>query len=119
MYKGKRSIFRNVVNHNMPLLSIPAEPGDVVLCRVGDDLEQITLLNIIQGYARDGFIVWTVGGMLLLIIVVGRMEGVRTAGAMLISAAVIYFFMLPLISQGMNAVLVVTLTSGIVAFVSF
>ena len=118
MYKGERSVFRNVVNHNMPLLSIPAEPGDVVLCRVGDDLEQINLLNIIQGYARDGFIVWTVGGMLLLIIVVGRMEGVRTACAMLISAAVIYFFMLPLISQGMNAVLIVTLTSGIVAFVS-
>ena len=56
--------------------------------------------------------------MLLLIILVGRLEGIRTACAMLISAAVIYFFMLPLISGGANAVFIVTLTSGVVAFVS-
>ncbi len=118
MYKGKRSVFRNIVNHNMPLLSIPAEPGDIVLCRVSGDSERLSLVNIVQEYGRDGFLVWMVGGMLLLIIVVGRMEGIRTACAMLISAAVIYFFMLPLISQGMNAVFVVTLTSGAVAFVS-
>lgn len=118
MYKGQRLLLRNIVNHNMPLLSIPAEPGDIVLCRVGGDPERIGLVNIVQEYGRDGFLVWMVGGMLLLIIVVGRIEGIRTACAMLISATVIYFFMLPLISQGANAVFIVTLTSGAIAFVS-
>ena len=118
MYKGQRLVLRNIVNHNMTLLSIPAEPGDIVLCRVGGDPEQIGLVNIVQEYGRDGFLVWMVGGMLLLIIVVGRIEGIRTACAMLISATVIYFFMLPLISQGANAVFIVTLTSGAIAFVS-
>ena len=117
MYKGRRLVFRNIVNHNMPLLSIPAEPGDVILCRVGGSPEQVSL-NIVQDYGRDGFLIWMVGGMLLLIILVGRIEGIRTACAMLISAAVIYFFMLPLISGGANAVFIVTLTSGAVAFVS-
>ena len=117
MYKGRRLVFRNIVNHNMPLLSIPAEPGDVILCRVGGAPEQVSL-NIVQDYGRDGFLIWMVGGMLLLIILVGRIEGIRTACAMLISAAVIYFFMLPLISGGANAVFIVTLTSGAVAFVS-
>ena len=118
MYKGRRLVLRNIVNHNMPLLSIPAEPGDVILCRVAGDPDQIGLVNIVQDYGRDRFLIWMVGGMLLLIIVVGRLEGIRTACAMLISAAVIYFFMLPLISEGANAVFVVTLTSGVVAFVS-
>ena len=118
MYKGRRLVLRNIVNHNMPLLSIPAEPGDVILCRVAGDPEQISLVNIVQDYGRDGFLIWMVGGMLLLIILVGRIEGIRTACAMLISAAVIYFFMLPLISEGANAVFIVTLTSGAVAFVS-
>ena len=118
MYQGQRLVLRNIVNHNMPLLSIPAEPGDIVLCRVGGDPERIGLVNIVQEYGRDGFLVWMVGGMLLLIIVVGRIEGIRTACAMLISATVIYFFMLPLISQGANAVFIVTLTSGAIAFVS-
>ena len=118
MYKGRRLVLRNIVNHNMPLLSIPAEPGDVILCRVAGDPDQIGLVNIVQDYGRDRFLIWMVGGMLLLIIVVGRLEGIRTACAMLISAGVIYFFMLPLISEGANAVFVVTLTSGVVAFVS-
>ena len=118
MYKGRRLMLRNIVNHNMPLLSIPAEPGDVILCRVAGDPDQISLVNIVQDYGRDRFLIWMVGGMLLVIILVGRIEGIRTACAMLISAAVIYFFMLPLISQGANAVFIVTLTSGAVAFVS-
>ncbi len=118
MYKGKHLVLRNIVNHSMPLLSIPAKPGDIILCKVGGDAEQISLLNLVQEYARDRYLVWFVGGMFLLIILVGRIEGIRTVCAMLISGAVIYFFMLPLISQGVNAVFVVTLTSGVVAFVS-
>ena len=118
MYKGRRLMLRNIVNHNMPLLSIPAEPGDVILCRVAGAPEQVSLVNIVQDYGRDRFLIWIVGGMLLVIILVGRIEGIRTACAMLISAAVIYFFMLPLISGGANAVFIVTLTAGVVAFVS-
>ena len=118
MYKGRRLVLRNIVNHNMPLLSIPAEPGDVILCRVAGGPEQVSLVNIVQDYGRDRFLIWMVGGMLLVIILVGRIEGIRTACAMLISAGVIYFFMLPLISEGANAVFIVTLTSGVVAFVS-
>ena len=118
MYKGKRVILRNIVNHSMPLLSIPADPGDIILCKVGGGPDQISLGNIVQEYGRDKYLVWFVGGMFLLIILVGRIEGIRTVCAMIISGAVIYYFMLPLISQGMNAVLVVTLTSGVVAFVS-
>ena len=118
IYKGKHLIFRNIVNHSMPLLSIPAEPGDLILCRVGGDTEIISIGNLVQEYARDKYLIWFVGGMFLLIILIGRSEGIRTVCAMLISGAVIYFFMLPLISDGMNAIVVVTLTSGVVAFVS-
>ena len=118
LYKGQRLVLRNIVNHNMPLLSIPATPGDVVLCRVGGTPDQISLVNILQEYGRDGFLVLMLGLMFLLIIVVGRMEGVRTACAMIISGIIIYFFMLPLIVGGTHAVFVVTLTSGMVAFVS-
>ena len=118
LYKGQRLVLRNIVNHNMPLLSIPATPGDVVLCRVGGTPDQISLVNILQEYGRDGFLVLMLGLMFLLIIVIGRIEGVRTAFAMIISGIIIYFFMLPLITGGTHAVLVVTLTSGMVAFVS-
>ncbi len=118
LYKGERLILRNIVNHNMPLLSIPAAPGHIVLCRVGGSLDKISLVNIVQEYGRDGFLVWMVGLMFLVIIFVGRVEGVRTAFAMLFSGIIIYFFMLPLISRGANAIVIVTLASGLVAFTS-
>ena len=35
LYKGERIVLRNILNHSMPLLSIPANPGDTILCRVG------------------------------------------------------------------------------------
>jgi uncharacterized membrane protein len=118
LYKGQRVMLRNIVNHKMPLLSIPAEPGDIVLCRVGGTPDEINLVNIVQDYGRDGFLVWLLGLMLVVIIIVGRIEGVRTVCAMVMSGAILYLFMLPLISQGHNAVLIVTITSGFVAFVS-
>ena len=118
LYEGQRVMLRNIVNHDMPLLSIPAEPGDIVLCRLGGTPDQIGLVNIVQEYGRDGFLVWMLGLMMILIIIVGRIEGVRTVCAMGISGMIIYFIMLPLISRGHNAVLVVTLSSGLIAFVS-
>ncbi|MBI1928051.1 YibE/F family protein [Candidatus Poribacteria bacterium] len=118
LYKGQHLVLRNIINHSMPLLSIPAKPGDIVLCRVGGTPEQISLVNIVQEYGRDGFLLLMFGVMLILIILVGRNEGVRTVCSLIASGLIIYFFMLPLISQGKNAVIIVTLTSGLIAFVS-
>ncbi len=118
LYKGQRIILRNILNYKISLLSIPAEPGDIVVCRMGGTENQISLVNIVQEYGRDRFLIWMAGLMLMLIIIVGRNEGVRTACAMIGSGMIIYFFMLPLISQGNNAVAIVTVTSGMIAFVS-
>ena len=118
LYAGQRIVLRNILNHRMPLLTIPAEPGDIVLCRVGGAPDQMGLVNIVQEYGRDGYLLSMLGLMLILIVIVGRIEGVRTACAMIISGLILYFFMMPLVSGGADAVLIVTLTSGMIAFVS-
>lgn len=118
IYKGQSVIFRNMIQKKMPLLTIPAEPGDIVLCRVGGSPDQIGLVNLVQEYGRDQFLVWMFGVMLVVIILVGRNEGVRTVIAMVASGLIIYFFMLPLIAGGKPPVLVVVLSSGMIAFCS-
>ena len=118
LYEGQTIIMRNILNHKVDLLSIPAEPGDIVLCRVGGTPDQTSLVNLVQEYGRDGFLIWMFGLMLVTIIIVGRNEGIRTACAMCGSGLILYFFMIPLISRGENAVLIVTLTSGMIAFIS-
>lgn len=118
LYKGQRIMMRNVLNYSIPSLSIPAKPGDFVLCRVGGTPDQIGIVNLVQEFGRDGFLIWMLGLMMVLIIIVGRIEGIRTACAMVMSGLILYFFMLPRISQGDNAVIIVTVTSGLIAFVS-
>ena len=118
LYEGQTIILRNILNHKVDLLSIPAEPGDVVLCRIGGTPDQVSLVNLVQEYGRDRFLIWMFGLMLVVIIIVGRNEGIRTACAMIGSGLILYFFMIPLISRGENAVLIVTLTSGMIAFLS-
>ena len=118
MYTGQKIVMRNVVNTKMPLLSIPAEPGDTVLCRLGGSPDQIGLVKQVQAFGRDQFIVFLLGLMLICVIVVGREEGVRTVCALVGSGLVIYFFMLPMIAEGKPPVLIVTLSSGLIAFCS-
>ena len=118
LYEGQTIILRNILNHKVDLLSIPAEPGDVILCRIGGTPDQVSLVNLVQEFGRDRFLIWMFGLMLVVIIIVGRNEGIRTACAMIGSGLILYFFMIPLISRGENAVLIVTLTSGMIAFLS-
>ena len=118
MYTGQKIVMRNVVNTKMPLLSIPAEPGDTVLCRLGGSPDQIGLVKQVQAFGRDQFIVFLLGLMLICVIVVGREEGIRTVCALVGSGLVIYFFMLPMIAEGQPPVLIVTLSSGLIAFCS-
>ena len=118
MYTGQKIVMRNVVNTKMPLLSIPAEPGDTVLCRLGGSPDQIGLVKQVQAFGRDQFIVFLLGLMLICVIVVGREEGVRTVCALVGSGLVIYFFMLPMIAEGKPPVLIITLSSGLIAFCS-
>ena len=118
MYKGQQMVVRNIVNPNMPLLSIPAEPGDIILCRLGGTPDQVGLVKQVQEYGRDRFLIWMLGLMLICVILVGRDEGVRTVCALVGAGIVIYFFMLPLIADGKPPVLIVTLSSGMIAFCS-
>ena len=118
MYKGQQMVVRNIITPNMPLLSIPAEPGDIVLCRLGGTPDQVGLVKQVQEYGRDRFLIWMLGLMLICVILVGRDEGVRTVCALVGAGIVVYFFMLPLIADGKPPVLIVTLSSGMIAFCS-
>ncbi|MBM3235883.1 YibE/F family protein [Candidatus Poribacteria bacterium] len=118
-YKGKKVIMRNLIRPNgYPLRNVHLKPGDVFLAKVGGAGETISPVNVVDNYSRDGFIILLAGFLLLLIILIGRNKGVRTVIALIIAGCAIYFIMLPLLNIGQNALLVVTLTSGIIAAAS-
>lgn len=121
-YKGERVVMRNVIRRGVfPLFNVKVMPGDTFLCRVagvGDNIESSG--NIIRQYSydRDRIILCIAGLLAILIILIGRKQGIRTTLALILAGMVIYFVMLPLLNRGKNPILVVTLSCGIIAAAS-
>ncbi|MFQ6043814.1 MAG: YibE/F family protein, partial [Candidatus Poribacteria bacterium] len=114
-YKGKKVVMRNLIRPNgYPLRNIYLERGDVFLAKVGGQGERISSVNFVQDYSRDGYIILLSGFLMMLTILIGRNRGIRTVMTFIIGGAVIYFVMLPLLNSGKDALLVVTLISGII-----
>jgi len=86
-----------------------------VLCKVSGKGKQISSFNLVHGYSRDGFLVILLGLLMLLIVLIGRNQGIRTMFSLILAGAVIYFIMMPLITKGKNPVLATTLTCAIIA----
>ncbi|MFC1714511.1 YibE/F family protein [Candidatus Poribacteria bacterium] len=91
--------------------------GDEVLLKVNGTREGIheVLLN---NLSRDGYLVYLTGFFVLLMVIVGRFQGLRTVLALGISITVIFKVMLPLIMAGYNPVMVVIIVSGFIALSS-
>lgn len=118
-YKGNRVVMRNLTRPGgFPLFNIKILPGDVFLCRVAGTGETIVSGSLVQEYSRDGIIICIAGLLVILIILVGRWQGIRTTLALILSGMSIYFVMLPLLNRGKDPIIVVTLSCSIIVTVS-
>ncbi|RKY04762.1 hypothetical protein DRP77_02980 [Candidatus Poribacteria bacterium] len=118
-FKGKRIVLRNVIRPlGLPLMNRYISAGDVILCRVSGEGDKLSAMGLIQEYSRDGFIIYMTGGLLMLIVLVGRVQGVRNAFALIFSGLAIYFIMLPMLRRGIDPILSVCVTSAAIAIVA-
>jgi uncharacterized membrane protein len=118
-YKGRHIVLRNVIKPlALPLISRYISVGDIVLCRVTGVGDNLSAIGLIQEYDRDSFIVYLLGLLLILIVFVGRKQGVRNALALAFSGIAIYLVMLPLLRSGRDPIISVCLVSAIIAILS-
>lgn len=121
-FKGERIVMRNIIRRGVfPLFNVSVMPGDVFLCRIAGTGEKIEPSgNIVREYSydRDRIVLCIAGLLGILIIIVGRKKGIRTILALVFSGMIIYFVMLPWLNRGIDPILVVTLTSSIIAAVA-
>lgn len=117
-FKGQQVLVQNVHDPNRaPLYNIATKPGDEIVIKINgsvDGIEQTIMVN----YNRDGYLIYLVGFFILMLTIVGRFQGIRTALALAVSILIVIKVMIPLIAQGYNAVLVVIGTSGLIALLS-
>jgi len=117
-YRNQEALVQNINDPNrMSLYNIEVKPGDEVLIKVDGTNEGIYRTTM-RDYGRDGFLIYLAGLFVLVIILVGRFQGMRTALALGISILVIFRVMIPAIMSGYNPVIVVIAICGTIAFIS-
>lgn len=118
-YKDKQVLVQNIIDPNrMPLHNLDVKPGDEILLKVDGTKDNLTRV-LINNYSRDGFLIYLTGLLVLLIVIVGRFQGIRTVIALAISIALILKVMVPLIIAGYNPILIAIIISGAIAFLTF
>lgn len=117
-FKNAKVLVQNIIDPNrMPLANIKVKVGDEILLKVdgtNDGIERV----LINNYSRDGFLIYLTGILVIVLALVGRFQGIRTALALAISIVIVIQLLVPLIVKGYNALLVVTAISGVIAFSS-
>jgi len=117
-YKDEKVLIRNVNDpNNVPVYNVDVEPGDEIILKVEGTSDGI-FRALIHRHSRDGFLIYLAGFFVLLMVAVGRFQGLRTALALAISITVVFRALIPLIMAGYNPVLVVIGISGFIAFTS-
>ncbi len=86
--------------------SIQLSKGDEVLLFLEEDDRGKVQKAYVAEIARDRFILYLVAGFLILLIAVGRLKGVKAVISLALTAAAVFFVLLPAILDGWDPVIV-------------
>lgn len=122
-YKGQILPAKYTVSYDLEgkIEGYPLNKGNTVAIEVtikdgNIDLESEILVNDI---VRSGYLIWLLILFFVVILIVGRKQGVKAIIAFIITILAIFMFMLPQIIAGHNAIVVSIVTSIVVTIVSF
>jgi len=114
-FKSKQGLVQNIIDPNRaPLYNVEVNTGTEVLLKVDGNKDGIGRILMIN-YSRDGYLIYLTGLFVLLMAIVGRFQGIRTAIALGIAIALVMKVMIPFIVSGYNAIIVVICVSGLIA----
>lgn len=101
---------------NQPGYDIIVEPGDEVVLYVehwGGEIENVYIAD----HARDKQLLYLLGIFALILVVVGRMQGIKTIITLGITIGAIYWILFPLLFKGYNPIIVTVLVAALVTTV--
>ena len=102
-YKGQNLTIRHTIERIMPGYYV-FKKGDKILLRITEENNSISTVKI-EEKVRDTQIFFIVGLFILLLILIGGKNGIKTILSLLITIAVIIFCYIPMIIKGFNPIL--------------
>ncbi len=109
-YKDQEFLIENNVGGNEAFQIIVSE-GDNVILAIQEEPGEAPIVNV-AGFVKDTYIYYILIAFVLLLLIIGRLKGVKAIITLTITVAVIILFMLPKFLEGYNPVLI-TIASAI------
>lgn len=117
-FKGQEVIVQNVFDPNRPpLYNVNVKRGTEILLKLDGTKEGI-ISALMVNYNRIGYIIYITGIFLLVMVMVGRLQGLRTAFALGISIAIVLKLLVPMIVKGYNALFATVIACSVIAGLS-
>lgn len=113
-YKGKKFNIRNSVSR---VYNIKVKEGMKVVAGIYKDKDEISDVAI-YSYKRDGVVYFLIGIFFVLLIVIGKIKGIKSIVGLIFTGVTVMFFMLPLMFSGVNPIISAIITAIITTFVT-
>lgn len=115
-YKGRIFDITHVLTDS-PAYDIIVEPGDKVLVGI-EELEGGSIEVYISEYLRDSYVLGLAVFFILLLIVVGRLKGLKTVITLALTVLLVLKVILPGLLMGYNPILLVVVVSFVITIMT-
>lgn len=115
-HKGKTFNVENVQSGH-PVYDIPVKKGDKVMVFVEETEDGNIEVNI-SDYIRSNYIVILIIGFILVLLLIGKIKGLKTIVTLVFTMFMIFKVLLPMILRGYNPVFITILISSIITIVT-
>lgn len=115
-YRGEEFIIENNLSNNL-VYDIKVQAGDEVVIVVEEGEDGIPQFYI-SDFVRDKYLLYILIAFCLLLIIVGRVKGIKALVTLGITAVIIVKVMLPLILKGYNPILISIISSIVITILT-
>lgn len=116
-YKDQEFLIENSVSGNQTFDIIVSE-GDKVLLNIQEEPGEAPIISV-ASFIRDTYTYYILVAFVLLLLIIGRLKGVKSVITLTITISVILFFMLPLFLKGYNPVWVTVVCAIFIIITTF
>ncbi len=113
-YAGQQFDFKNSLSR---LYSVRTKVGMHVIVNYNIVDNKVTNL-FVYSYKRSNVVYWLIALFFALLVLVGRLKGLKSFVALVFSTVLIFFYMMPSILSGHNAIISATITAILIIIVS-
>nr|WP_312579468.1 YibE/F family protein [Sedimentibacter sp.] len=115
-YKGREVVVENYLQGN-PIYDIKVKEGQKIVMTI-DNSDPENVQFFISSYERDIYLYILIVAFLVLILVIGKIQGLKSIATLFITMAIVFMYTIPTILKGTNPIIASVLSCIVITMVT-